>query len=206
MMRGDMQVGARLPDYELPDQDGVVRRLSDLQGSNPMVLHLSRGGFDPKEHRFLHRLVDAYLDFRVGYTRVVLISTDNQLEINEFRDSVGAQFPFLSDPGRTVRSDLEIVEYTDPVHDPMVPHTFVLAPGLKISAIYNGYWYWGRPTVEELHRDLREVMRTLRADFDLGTPGLREAWDRGEREQFLVSPVEGEAIRYTEGTDVGVKR
>jgi hypothetical protein len=88
----------------------------------------------------------------------------------------------------------------------MVPHTFVLAPGLKISAIYNGYWYWGRPTVEELHRDLREVMRTLRADFDLGTPGLREAWDRGEREQFLVSPVEGEAIRYTEGTDVGVKR
>jgi hypothetical protein len=53
-MRGDIEVGARLPDYELPDQDGVVRRLSDLQGSNPMVLHLSRGGFDPKEHRFLH--------------------------------------------------------------------------------------------------------------------------------------------------------
>ena len=171
-----------------------------------MVLHLSRGGFDPKEHRFLRYLVDAYLDFRVGYTRVALISTDNQLEINEFRDGVGAQFPFLSDAERTVRKDLDIVEYTDPVHDPMVPHTFVLAPGLEISAIYNGYWYWGRPTVEELHRDLREVMRNLRPDFDLGAPGLREAWDRGEREQFLVSPVEGEAIRYTEGAEVGVKR
>lgn len=205
-MRGDIAVGARLPDYELPDQDGVPRRLSELQGSNPMVLHLSRGGFDPKEHRFLRYLVDAYLDFRVGYTRVALISTDNQLEINEFRDSVGAQFPFLSDPKRTVRKDLDIVEYTDPVHDPMVPHTFMLAPGLEISAIYNGYWYWGRPTVEELHRDLREVMRNLRPDFDLGAPGLREAWDRGEREQFLVSPVEGEAIRYTEGAEVGVKR
>jgi hypothetical protein len=35
---------------------------------------------------------------------------------------------------------------------------------------------------------------------------LREAWDRGEREQFLVTPVEGEAIRYTEGTEIGVKR
>ena len=88
----------------------------------------------------------------------------------------------------------------------MVPHTFVLAPGLEISALYNGYWYWGRPTVEELHRDLREVMRNLRPDFDLGAPGLREAWDRGERERFLVSPVEGEAIRYTEGAAVGVKR
>ena len=205
-MRGDIEVGARLPDYELPDQDGVMRRLSDLQGSNPMVLHLSRGGFDPKEHRFLRHLVDAELDFRVGYTRVALISTDNQLKINEFRDSVGARFPFLSDPQRSVRRDLDIVEYTDPVHDPMVPHTFVLAPGLEISAIYNGYWYWGRPTVEELHRDLREVMRNLRPDFDLGAPGLREAWDRGEREQFLVSPVEGEAIRYTEGAEVGVKR
>jgi hypothetical protein len=62
------------------------------------------------------------------------------------------------------------------------------------------------PRGEELHRDLREVMRNLRPDFDLGAPGLREAWDRGEREQFLVSPVEGEAIRYTEGTEVGVKR
>ena len=205
-MRSDIEVGRTFPDYELPDQDGTQRRLSELQGSNPMVLHLSRGGFDPKEHRFLHRLVDATLDFRVGYTRVVVITTDNQLEINEFRDSVGAQFPFLSDPDRTLQKDLDIVEFTDPVHDPMVPHTFVLAPGLTISALYNGYWYWGRPTVEELHRDLREVMRNLRPDFDLGAPGLREAWDRGERERFLVSPVEGEAIRYTEGNAVGVKR
>jgi peroxiredoxin len=205
-MRSDIEVGAGFPNYELPDQDGVFRRLSELQRSNPMVLHLSRGGFDPKEHRFLRHVVDAHLDFHVAYTRVVVISTDSQLEINEFRDSVGAQFPFLADPGRTVQKDLDIVEYTDPVHDPMIPHTFVLAPALKIWAIYNGYWYWGRPTVAELHRDLCEVMRAHRRDFDLSAPGLREAWDRGQREQFLVTPVEGEAIRYTEGTKIGVKR
>jgi hypothetical protein len=72
---------------------------------------------------------------------------------------------------------------------------------VRISAIYNGCWYGGRPTVAELHRDLREVMRAHRPDFDLSAPGLCEAWDRGEREQFLVTPVEGEAIRYTEGTE-----
>jgi peroxiredoxin len=198
--------GGQFPDYELPDQDGVHRRLSELQGANPMVLHLSRGGFDPKEHLFLRHLVDAALDFRVAYTRVVVISPDGQLEINEFRDAVGAEFPFLADPERTVRDDLEIVEYTDPVHNPMVPHTFVLAPGLKVFRIYNGYWYWGRPTVDELHRDLRDVLRETRPDFDLSATGLREAWDRGERERFLVTPVEGAAIRYTEGTEVGVKR
>jgi peroxiredoxin len=205
-MRNDIRAGSRFPDYRLPDHDGVERRLSELQGANPMVLHLSRGGFDPKEHVFLRHLVDAALDFKVAYTRVVVVSPDGQLELNEFRDSVGAEFPFLADPGRTVRDDLEIVEYTDPVHDPMVPHTFVLGPGLSIFRIYNGYWYWGRPTVDELHRDLRELLRESRPDFDLSAPGLREAWDRGERQQFLVSPVEGAAIRYTEGTEVGVKR
>ena len=205
-MRSDVQEGGRLPDYELPDQDGVVRRLSELQGSNPMVLHLSRGSFDPKEHVFVGKLVDVSLEFRVAYTRVVVISPDGQLELNEFRDSVGAEFPFLADPERTVRDDLDIAEYTDPVHDPMVPHTFVLGPGLKIFRIYNGYWYWGRPTVDELHRDLREVLRETRPDFDLSAPGLRESWEAGEAERFLVTPVEGAAIRYTEGTAVGVKR
>jgi hypothetical protein len=34
-----------------------------------MVLHLSRGGFDPMEHSFLRRLVDATLDFRVSLER-----------------------------------------------------------------------------------------------------------------------------------------
>jgi|SRR5271166_3293376 len=205
-MRADIRPGGQLPDFRLADHDGVVRSLSELQGSNAMVVHLSRGGFDPKEHRFLARLVDAYVDFKVGYTRLVVISPDNQLEINEFRDSVGAEFPFLSDPDRTVRAELDIVEYTDPVHDPMVPHTFVLGPGLTIFNIYNGYWYWGRPTISELHHDLREVLRAVRPDFALDAAGLREAWDRGEREQFLVTPVAGAAIRYTEGTQVGVKR
>jgi peroxiredoxin len=45
----NLSEGDRLPDYRLPDQNGVDRRLSELQGANPMVLHVSRGGFDPKE-------------------------------------------------------------------------------------------------------------------------------------------------------------
>jgi hypothetical protein len=40
----------------------------------------------------------------------------------------------------------------------------------------------------------------------LSAPGLREAWEAGDADRFLVLPVEGAAIRYTEGTDVGVKR
>jgi hypothetical protein len=59
----------------------------------------------------------------------------------------------------------------------MIPHTLVLKPGLVIYRIYNGYWFWGRPSFD----DLREVMGEVRPDWDLSTPGLREAWDAGDR-------------------------
>jgi len=203
-LRNDIVVGATFPDYQLEDQGGVSRTLSELQGDNPMVLHLSRGGYDPKEHRFLRRLVESYPEFRVAYTRLVVISTDNPLGLNEFRDSVGAQWPFLGDPDRTVQQDLGIEEYTDP-HNPMIPHTFVLEPGLRIFSVYNGYWYWGRPTMHELHVDLRGVLRKTRPDFDLGAPGLREAWDSGDRDMFLVDTLD-EPIRFTEGRTTGIKR
>ena len=83
----------------------------------------------------------------MAYTQIVTISTDEHHTLQEFRASVGAQWPFLSDPGRTVQQDLDIKEYTDPEHDPMIPHTLVLKPGLVIHSIYNGYWFWGRPSV-----------------------------------------------------------
>ena len=53
----------------------------------------------------------------------------------EFRASVGAQWTFLSDPGRTVQQDVDIQAYTDPENDPMIPHTLVLEPGLVVHSI-----------------------------------------------------------------------
>ena len=50
-MRSDIQPGATFPDYELPDHTGTRRRLSELQGGDPMILVLSRGHFCPKDRR-----------------------------------------------------------------------------------------------------------------------------------------------------------
>ncbi len=44
-MRPDLRVGAKLPDYELPDETNTRRRLSDLQGDDPMVLTILRGAY-----------------------------------------------------------------------------------------------------------------------------------------------------------------
>jgi len=66
----------------------------------------------------------------------------------------------------------------------MIPHTLVLKPGLVIHRIYNGYWFWGRPSTEDLRQDLRAVTREIRPDWDLSTPGLRQAWDVGDLSPF----------------------
>jgi hypothetical protein len=47
----------------------------------------------------------------------------------------------------------------------MIPHTIVLQPGLVIYKIYNGYWFFGRPTVEYLRQDLRAVTKKCRPDW-----------------------------------------
>jgi peroxiredoxin len=183
-VRPDILPGAVFPDYELSDHRGQHRKLSQLQASDPLVLVLSRGGFCPKERRQHEGLVQLYREMQVGYCRLVTISTDNLLETNEFRDGVGAQWTFLSDPGRKLQKDLDITEYTDPQHNPMIPHTLVLGPGLRVHKVYNGYWFFGRPTVEELRLDLRAVLQQCRPDWDISGPDQRKAWEKGDKGGF----------------------
>lgn len=183
-MRSDIVPGAAFPDYSLTDHSGKRRKLSELQGQDPMILVLSRGAYCPKDRRQAEGLLRLHRELEVGYCRLVTISTDNIIETNENRNGVGAPWPFLSDAKRIVQKDLDIAEYTDPVHNPMIPHTIVLEPGLIIYKIYNGYWFFGRPSVEDLRQDLRAVTRKCRPDWDITTPELRAAWQQGRKELF----------------------
>lgn len=176
-MRSDIIPGEHFPDYELPDQDGVTRRLSDLAGGQPTILVLSRGHFCPKDHQQHHELVELLPRIEVAYTSIVTITTDDTDGCWDMKKATGATWPFLSDPGRIVQRDLDIRETTDPFHDPMVPFTFVLEPDLRIHSIYCGYWFWGRPSRDELWRDLRDVLRATRPDFD---PTVGSGSARGE--------------------------
>jgi peroxiredoxin len=183
-MRSDIVPGGVFPDYTLPDHTGTDRTLGELQGGDPMILTLARGHYCPKEHQQHLELAAFQSRIAVAYTRIVTITTDDRHTVQQLRASVGAQWPFLSDPGRIVQRDLDIQEYTDPANDPMIPHTLVLQPGLVVHSVYNGYWFWGRPSVHDLWRDLRAATAEIRPDWDLATPGLREAWDAGDWSPF----------------------
>ena len=94
-MRSDIAPGGTFPDYELPDHENVPRKLSEIQGDDPLM-----------------------------------------------------------------------------------------EPGLVVHSIYNGYWFWGRPSIVDLWRDLRAVTREIRPDWDLSAPGLRDAWETGDYSSF----------------------
>jgi len=183
-MRADIVPGAVFPNYELTDHTAKRRSLADLQGPDPMVVVLSRGAYCPKDRRQAEGLIQLHHEMEVGYCRLVTISTDNLMATNEYRTGVGAHWPFLSDAARVVQKDLDIAEYTDPTNNPMIPHTIVLEPGLVVYKIYNGYWFFGRPTIEELRADLRAVLKKCRPDWDLTNTELKAAWARGEKASF----------------------
>ena len=103
----------------------------------------------------------------VGYAKIVSVSVDPS-EVNAaFRAGLGARWTFLSDAGRRYLDELDLRETTDTLNNPYWPASFTLYPALTIRSVFTGYWFWGRPTVEELRGDFREISREIRADWEV---------------------------------------
>lgn len=158
--------GSVLPDLALPDHAGNPRELSALVGDDPTVLHFYRGWWCPKEQTYLRRLVALQDEAEVAYTNIVSVSVDPPAVSSAFRAGLGARWTFLCDSERVYLEALDLREITDTVNVPYLPTVAVLRPDRTIHAAYDGYWYWGRPTIEELRQDLRAVTRELRGDFE----------------------------------------
>ena len=99
-MRADIAPGGTFPDYELPDHESIPRKLSELQGPDPMILTLACGHYCPKEHQ-------------------------QHLDLAAFQSKIAVAW-----------------------------------------------------------RDLRAATAEIRPDWDLSTPGLREAWEDGDLSHF----------------------
>ncbi len=119
----------------------------------------------------MRQLVELQNEVEVAYTRMVSVTVDPPEVISAFRAGLGARWTILSDSGRESMERLNLEETTDPLHRPYVPFTFTLHPDLTIHQVYDGYWFWGRPTLEQLRGDMREISRLIRSDF-----GFQGGW------------------------------
>lgn len=98
-------------------------------------------------------------ELKINYCKLITVSVDDKVDTNEMRDALAADWSFLMDTDRTLLHELEMVDSTDPRHGEIyIPYTFMLDRDRTIYKIYNGWWYVGRPTVEEIRMDFRALM------------------------------------------------
>ena len=109
----------------------------------------------------------------MNYCHLAVVSTDPVAVTAAFRTGLGATFTFLSDHERHAITTLDIVEVTKPgfAHGHVaVPYSFSLMPDLGIHRVYDGWWFVGRPTLEELRGDLRAMLQACRSDYSYDGP------------------------------------
>lgn len=191
-MTTNLTIGDRFPDSELPNQDKELIRLSSLTQPSlmdqyicftdgyPLILVFYRGFFCPRDRQQLPQLVQFQSELAVNYGKLVTVGVDSPIVQAAFRAGLGAQWHFLSDENRDLTKQINILDETEGeyAYRPQ-PYTFVLRPDLSIHKIYNGWFFVGRPTIEELRQDLRAVME-MRSDYRY------EAYDTLEVKQVRV--------------------
>lgn len=102
-----LSVGDRAPEFELPDHDAQMKKLSDYRGS-PVVLLFFPAAFTSvctEELCTVGGDLDAYE--RLG-GEVLAISVDSPFVLSRFRQDCDVDFTFLSDFNRTATRAYEV--------------------------------------------------------------------------------------------------
>lgn len=102
-----LDVGAKLPDFELIDMDGNAARTSELRGA-PAVLLFYRGNWCPVCMAQVRELADRYEELaRLGVT-VWLVSPQPERRTRALAAKLGIPFRFMVDNDNRVASELGI--------------------------------------------------------------------------------------------------
>jgi cold shock CspA family protein/peroxiredoxin len=169
----NLRVGDTFPDFTLPDHRNSPKTLSGFTRPGqmdekmgftdgyPLVLIFSRGFFCPRDGEQMRQLAGFQSELRVNFCKLAVVNADPPMVSAAFRAGLGADWPFLADEDREVIKTIGVLDETEGEYAYRSrPFTFVLRPDLTVHKIYDGWFFVGRPTVEELRHDLREIMRT----------------------------------------------
>lgn len=127
-----MNPGDQVSDFELPDETGTPRKLSDLLRNGPVVLFFypiaSSGGCTQEACHFR----DLAAEFAAVGAQPVGISSDDVTKQNTFATSHSLGYPLLSDEGNAIAKELGAWRWWLPggLHTRRV--TFVIGPDRTI--------------------------------------------------------------------------
>lgn len=168
----NLSVDDVFPDVELLDHRHRRRRFGSFTKASefdsrvgfndgyPLIVVFYRGFFCPRDQQQMRQLVVFQDELAVNYCRLVTIAVQPPMIQAAFSAGLGAKWTFLCDTERELIRQLHILDETEGEYaDTAQPYTFVLRPDLRVYKIYDGWYFVGRPTLEELRQDLRAVMQ-----------------------------------------------
>jgi peroxiredoxin len=127
-----VKTGDTMPDFELPNQHGERRRLSDYLAESAVVLNIYRGGWCPYCNMEMKALQDALPEIESRGARLVGMTPETSDKAMSTADRNGIAIDILSDTGNQVAEEMglvfELPEALRPVYEKL---------GIDLPA-YNG--------------------------------------------------------------------
>jgi peroxiredoxin Q/BCP len=126
-----MQPGDQAPDFELPDEDGTPRRLSELAANGPVVLFFYPAAMTPGCTAESCHFRDMKAEFEAVGAQRVGISADQVEKQKRFSDKHSFDYPLLSDPDGAVATQFGVRRRFTAL-SPTKRTTFVIGPDLEV--------------------------------------------------------------------------
>ena len=128
-----MDIGDVVPDFELPDETGTERRLSDLLAAGPVTLFFYPGAMTYGCTKESCHFRDLKQEFDQAGGQRVGISADTVEKQKAFSDKYSFDFPLLSDPDRKVAEIFGVKRGGGLV--PVKRNTFVIDTDRKVIGV-----------------------------------------------------------------------
>jgi thioredoxin-dependent peroxiredoxin len=154
-----MRAGDLVPDFELPDQDGVARRLGELLEKGPVVLFFYPAALTPGCTKESCHFRDLAAEFEAVGAQRVGISADPVDKQRTFSDKHGFDYPLLSDVDRRVATAFGVKRGLSVL--PNKRATFVIGTDHRVLAVITSEINMMK------HADL--ALETLRAQSPSGS-------------------------------------
>lgn len=136
-----LPVGARAPEFTLPDQDGNDRSLSSLLNGGPLILYFYPADFTPGCTREACAIRDLYHEIRQLGLNVAGVSPQSPDSHSRFRARNHLPFTLLCDQEKLVA---RMYEVNGPLGIGVRRATFLIDPTRRITAAVRADFRIGR--------------------------------------------------------------
>jgi peroxiredoxin Q/BCP len=131
-----VQTGDEVPDFELPDQNGTMRRLSTMLADGPVVLFFYPAAMTAGCTKEACHFRDLAGEFAAAGAQRVGISRDSVAKQGHFADKHSFDYPLLSDAHGEVAAAFGVARgrLGHRLGAPVKRHTFVIGTDRRLLA------------------------------------------------------------------------